>query len=115
MTTQSTQMTAQRAAETLQGLDLEPVRKAFAALAEAAGQVVRTMASWLTSAAQILATNWGDNILRAQAYCWAKTAHPEWVGILNRTKKRRTRKKYQDRIMRGYLEAMNRGANQRTN
>lgn len=38
------------------------------------------------------------------AYSWACEAHPEWVNILNRTKKRRTRKKYQDRIMRAYME-----------
>ena len=34
------------------------------------------------------------------AFRWAETAHPEWVRIYRRTKKRRTRKKYQDRIMR---------------
>lgn len=37
-----------------------------------------------------------------RAYAWAAVQHPEWVRILNRTKKRRTRKKYQDRIMRAY-------------
>lgn len=115
MTIESTQMATQRAAETLQELDLEPTRKAFAALAEAAGQVVKAVAAWLTSAAQILTTAWGDNLQWALAYNWAKAAHPEWVGILNRTKKRRTRKKYQDRIMRAYLEVMNRGDNQRPN
>lgn len=35
---------------------------------------------------------------------WAETAHPEWVKILNRTKKRRTRKKYTDRILKAYKE-----------
>ena len=39
---------------------------------------------------------------RRLAYNWAKSAHPEWVAILNRTKKRRTRKKYRDRIRRAY-------------
>lgn len=39
------------------------------------------------------------------AYAWATVHHPEWVNRLNRTKKRRTRKKYQDRIMRAYQAA----------
>lgn len=39
------------------------------------------------------------------AYCWACGHRPEWVRILNRTKKGRTRKKYQDRILRAYLES----------
>lgn len=37
-----------------------------------------------------------------RAMLWAETAHPEWVAIHNRTKKARIRKKYYDRIMRGY-------------
>ena len=36
------------------------------------------------------------------AYAWACGAKPRWVIILNRTKKQRTRKKYQDRILRAY-------------
>lgn len=36
------------------------------------------------------------------AYNWAKKEHPEWVTILNRTKKKRIRKKYQDWILREY-------------
>lgn len=36
------------------------------------------------------------------AYAWACGARPKWVRILNRTKKHRTRKKYQDRILRAY-------------
>lgn len=39
------------------------------------------------------------------AYNWAKQARPKWVAIMNRTKKRRTRKKYRDRILREYKEA----------
>ena len=38
------------------------------------------------------------------AYAWACEARPKWVRILNRTKKERTRKKYQDRILRAYRE-----------
>lgn len=36
------------------------------------------------------------------AYRWACVSRPEWVKILNRTKKGRTRKKYQDKILRAY-------------
>ena len=43
------------------------------------------------------------------AYAWAKEKHPEWVRILNRTKKKRIRKKYHDRIMRAFMEAMKDG------
>lgn len=49
-------------------------------------------------------------------YVWAESAHPEWVAILNRTKKRRTRKKYRDRIRRAYyMEVVNRGESAETN
>ena len=36
------------------------------------------------------------------AYAWACGAQPKWVNVLNHTKKDRTRKKYQDRILRAY-------------
>jgi len=39
------------------------------------------------------------------AYAWAQETHPQWVAILNRTKKKRTRKKYQDRIWREYMKS----------
>lgn len=61
------------------------------ALAEVIAQVVNTweaLADW-------------EFVL---AYVWAQQAHPKWVAILNRTKKKRTRKKYQDRILRAYRE-----------
>lgn len=43
------------------------------------------------------------------AYGWARGSHPEWVKILDRTKKKRIRKKYRDRILRAYLEATGEG------
>ena len=36
------------------------------------------------------------------AYTWACEAHPKWVTIYHRTKKRRIAKKYRDRILRAY-------------
>lgn len=44
--------------------------------------------------------------LEARAMLWASNKRPEWLTIYNRTKKRRTRKKYRDRIMRAYEEAL---------
>ena len=95
------------------------LKEAFVALGAAAACAARTMGECVQACAnefysrlieplQVVLTEYN-------AYAWAKTAHPEWVGILNRTKKRRTRKKYRDRILRAYLEVMNRGANQRPN
>ena len=40
-----------------------------------------------------------------RAYIWVKIFHPEWVKIIKRTKKKRTRKKYVKRILRAYREA----------
>lgn len=37
-----------------------------------------------------------------KAYLWAIAHRPKWVRIYNRTKKRRTRKKYRDKILREY-------------
>ena len=39
-----------------------------------------------------------------RAHIWAYRVHPEWVAILLRTKKGRTRKKYHDRILRSYAK-----------
>lgn len=44
----------------------------------------------------------------AATYCaWCMENHPGWVHILRRTKKKRTRKKYHDRLRRAFLEEVN--------
>lgn len=43
-----------------------------------------------------------ENIIKAAAYIEAQKEHPEWVHKANYSKKKRTRKKYHDRIMRQY-------------
>lgn len=43
------------------------------------------------------------------AYTWAENTHPEWMKIHRRTKKKRIRKKYHDRIMRAFREAVSNG------
>lgn len=40
---------------------------------------------------------------------WCTENHPDWVHILRRTKKKRTRKKYHDRLRRAFLEEVNHG------
>lgn len=79
----------------------ETVTPFFNQIAEAIGQM-----------AAILADNWAQIVAAwsqvptmefVLAYAWACGARPEWVTRLNRTKKKRTRKKYQDRILRAYL------------
>ena len=72
---------------------MEKLTEALREFGEAAGKVIKALVETLSSTFDI-------EFLRA--YCWAKEAHPEWVVILNRTKKKRIRKKYQDRILREY-------------
>ncbi len=43
-----------------------------------------------------------DYLLWLAATRWALQNHPEWVRIYRRTKKRRIRKKYRDRMMRAW-------------
>lgn len=48
--------------------------------------------------------------LAAAYIAWCLDNHPDWVRILRRTKKKRTRKKYTDRLRRAFLEEVNHGA-----
>lgn len=43
-----------------------------------------------------------DGIEFVNALCWAIVSRPKYLRIYNRTKKRRTRKKYYDKIVREY-------------
>lgn len=72
---------------------MEKLTEALRNFAEAAVKAAKALVETLSSICDI------EFLL---AYCWAKEAHPEWVVILNRTKKKRIRKKYQDRILREY-------------
>ena len=73
------------------------------AVVEAFQPIVDQMANLATKLSDLF-TAWNENCVFIKAYFWACNAHPEWVKILNRTKKKRTRKKYQDRILRAYLK-----------
>lgn len=72
---------------------MERLNEALRNFGQAAGQVIKALSEILSS---ICDTEF------LIAYRWAKETHPEWVAILNRTKKKRIRKKYQDRILREY-------------
>lgn len=65
------------------------------------------LARQLGEAVSLVAQTWDTWVVDNQlefilAHTWASGAHPEWVAHLNHTKKKRTRKKYQDRILRAY-------------
>lgn len=47
--------------------------------------------------------------LAAAYVAWCMENHPDWVHILRRTKKKRTRKKYHDRLRRAFLEEVKHG------
>lgn len=59
--------------------------------------------NWATATVKTLVETLGaDSIIMAAAYAKAKREHPEWVHKANYSKKKRTRKKYHDRIMQQY-------------
>lgn len=90
------------------------VRQAFAepqvrqAFVEAMGVSLREAAKALgecgRAAADMVAALLRDADPWYKALNWAKRQYPEWVAIMNRTKKRRVRKKYKNRILRAYKE-----------
>ena len=79
----------------------EHLSTAIGNFAFAAVEFVRAIANALPSVIEAIKS--GEERL---AYTWAENANPEWIKILRRTKKKRIRKKYHDRIMRGFREAV---------
>lgn len=77
---------------------LQPFVEAFADIRRKLAESIPTMCNALY---EMVGGTWFC------AYAWATVHRPKWVNILNRTKKRRTRKKYQDRIMRAYQKEVN--------
>lgn len=77
--------------------------ESFERLKEAAAEAARAIAEAMCAMAESLRPIWTLFYDREKtAMYWAGLYHPEWVAIYNRTKKARIRKKYYDRIMRGY-------------
>ena len=59
--------------------------------------------NWATTAVKtFIETLDVDSIFMSAAYTKAKKEHPEWVHKANYSKKKRTRKKYHDKIMQQY-------------
>lgn len=69
------------------------LNEVFANFSKTAGELIKAIEEAVFSI---------SGIELACAYLWAKEIHPEWVAIMNRTKKKRIRKKYKDRILREY-------------
>lgn len=55
-----------------------------------------------------LCAEWIDKLARTYV-AWCMENHPDWIHILRRTKKKRIRKKYHDRLRRAFLEEVNHG------
>lgn len=84
------------------------VRQAIDALVVAIGEAAKVLGGVVRAAADAFAAQYVSPMRDAdtwyEALNWAKRQYPEWVAIMNRTKKRRVRKKYHDRILRAYKE-----------
>lgn len=74
---------------------LKEVAAAFGGLFAEISKQVAVVAAGITHLASE-ATRWHV------AYEWASKTHPQWVKIMQRTKKRRVWKKYHNRILREY-------------
>lgn len=84
------------------------VRQAFEAFGVTIGEAVKALGKMVQAAVDAFAALYvspmRDALTWYVALNWAKRQYPEWVAIMNRTKKRRVRKKYKNRILRAYKE-----------
>lgn len=86
----------------------ERITECFAKLSENWKTVTRDIIDLSCNAIRIFIDSLDIAILKtAAAYIEAKREHPEWVHKANYSKKKRTRKKYHDKIMRQYWRAEN--------
>lgn len=86
--------------------NMTAVQQAFSALGVSAANLVRSLGEFIQAAVATLNLKpWQEVCTWYLAYNWAKQARPKWVAIMERTKKRRVRKKYRNRILREYKEA----------
>ena len=72
----------------------ERVTESIKSVADSLTQFFDSVANWLGSIVPVA--------VELLAYSKAQNEHPEWVKRANRSKKKRIRKKYHDRIMREY-------------
>ena len=78
---------------------LKSLTNAVSQLSESTAKATTSL-STLNSIVKDFAERWRKSEL--SALLWAANNHPEWCAVLNRTKKRRIKKKYRDRVMRAY-------------
>lgn len=84
--------------------NLNSLQEAVICAGKAAALFAKSIVELARSIGQHLAEN-----RELMAYAWAMKNHPDWVKIHARTKKKRIRKKYHNRIMRAFREAVNNG------
>lgn len=72
------------------------------ALSEALQPVIESAKEIFKNVSEMLMSYYWQDYEWQMAQLWAYGARPEWMRIYNRTKKRRTRKKYHDKILREY-------------
>ena len=83
--------------------ELEQVREAYKKLADACKEASEAIVAWVSRAVKTFCETLDINgIVEMAAYATASKEHPEWVHKANYSKKKRTRKKYHDKIMRQY-------------
>lgn len=91
----------------------ERVTDSFAKMAEACNEAAKAIVDFACTAVKTLCESLYfesldfesldfESIIQASAYIQAQKEHPEWVHKANYSKKKRTRKKYHDRIMKQY-------------
>lgn len=86
--------------------ELSPMEMVAEGLRRSIDAIMPVLQEIATAAGEIvgkLSPAYAKLALLQAAYAWAIDEHPEWVRIMNRTKKRRTAKKYNDRIVRAYI------------
>ena len=76
----------------------EQARKDVETLSDTFHKTIKDMADYIRSMVN-------ECVAMVAAYNRAKKEHPEWVHKANYSKKKRTRKKYHDRIMQQYWRA----------
>jgi len=77
---------------------------ALTALGEAIRRAIEAITPTMAAVAAFFAELAHTQVTFERAMAAAERERPKWVAIYRRTKKVRTRKKYQKRIMRWYLE-----------
>ena len=88
-------------------MELEKVGDALKEVTEAYGRLFAEISKQVAAVAAGIARLASEATRWHVAYEWASETHPQWVKIMQRTKKRRVWKKYHNRILREYERSIN--------